>query len=136
MDTSYITEGTCLDANGETGRLQVRMDYDSDSPYEVLFTFCNTDGSTPRRWTFSRDLLKQGLTTTASKPAGTGDVKCGMSGKDFVVILDSPWGHAEIAVQHQEIQLFVNNAYAIVPEGTEHVPFDLDAELEKLLEGK
>lgn len=136
MDTSYMTEGTCLDANGETGRLLVRMDYDSGTPYEVRFTFSNTDGSSPRHWTFSRDLLKQGLLATASKPAGTGDVKCGMSGKDFVVILDSPWGHAEITVQHWEIQLFTNNAYAIVPDGKEHVPFDLDAELEKLLEGK
>lgn len=137
MDTSTMFDATVAGVNGAIGKLTVRAEYDSTKPYEVKFGFQDpgktVDAAT---WTFGRDILREGLLKTAEKPAGHGDVKCGMSGKDVLLMLSSPFGTAEIAFQLRDMQIFVNNIYVIVPEGSEGVEEDLDAELAKLLEDK
>lgn len=139
METSTRFETVTTSDENKLIKIHVQADYDSNRPYEVQFVFCDY-GKPPSAvspvWVFSRELLQEGLHTSIEKPAGTGDVQCGMLGIDFIVRLNSPFGNAEFALPWREVAIFVNAMYVMVPEGKENVPFDPDAELKALLEGK
>lgn len=138
METSAIFETVTTSDEGHLTKIHILADYSDLRPYEVKFTFCDYGkgpGPYSPVWVFGREILRDGLHTAIGKPAGSGDVKCGMNGTDFLVILDSPFGNAEFALPWREVAIFVNNMYVMVPEGKE-AGEDLDAELAQLLEGK
>lgn len=139
MQTSTRFETVTTSDQGKLTKIHVQADYSSDRPYEVRFVFCDY-GKAPSVvspvWVFSRELLHEGLHTSIEKPAGAGDVQCGMLGIDFIVRLNSPFGNAEFALPWREVAIFVNAMYTMVPEGKEQTAFDPDAELKALLEGK
>jgi hypothetical protein len=61
---------TAPSCDGDPMPLRIRLSWTADNPYAVVLAFPSRPQMTP--WTFSRELLEQGLTM----PAGIGDVRC------------------------------------------------------------
>jgi hypothetical protein len=98
--------------------------YRSHDPYAVEMVF-NPAGKPPAAWTFSRDLVTEGLI----RPAGTGDVRIWSDPPELLtpdsnrcvhISLEAPDGHAHLAAQREDIEEFITATRKIVPPGREH----------------
>ena len=84
-------------------------------------------------WVFVRDLLVDGL----HRPAGEGDVRVrpiSRLGQRFLVLIKllSPEGGCTLAVSRADLANWIAETTALVPRGSEHAYFDLDAELARV----
>jgi hypothetical protein len=116
--TSYSTQ---LVATASGGCLFARFRYDSRAPYAVTFEFVNK-----ARWTFSRELLIEGITI----PAGEGDVLIRPVKAGVEIELRSPNGRCVLVFDHNALLNALQKTLALVPLGSE--VFDFDAEIAKL----
>ena len=141
-------EGTDVMHQGTTSRIELGLMVDGQCTLPVPSTFRYlpaqpfavhlqmTSGVEVIEWTFSRDLLTQGL----ERPAGLGDVRvhpCTAQDGTQVVMLElsSPNGRAVLQVPAGELAQFLAATYCSVPVGSETEHLDVDAALAELLAG-
>lgn len=121
-----------VDSEGATATIATDYHYRPTDPFAVTVVFKGS--GEPVSWTFSRDLLVDGLYA----PAGQGDVQvwpCLSSTGAAVVILElaSPDGEVLVQAPSRAVHEFVTEMLASVPVGTELSAVDLDDELFALL---
>ncbi len=122
-----------VSANGrdEGSLFEMTLSYDPErSPLAVSATFPTENGKTV--WMFARDLLARG--SQSEEPYGEGDVRLCREGATVRLCLDSPDGHADIAMPWGAVKVFLENTYDLVRSGEEDVWGDLDAFLREVLE--
>jgi len=112
-----------IDVTGAATPLDTEFAYDPKDPFAVSATFMTVAGQV--RWTFSRELLSDGL----REPSGDGDVHVwpceDNQGRPVVIIeLCSPDGEALVQVRTSEITAFVQRMNAAVAPGNEQVDVD------------
>ncbi|MGW0475112.1 SsgA family sporulation/cell division regulator [Streptomyces coeruleorubidus] len=109
-----------------------RLGYVTDDPYAVHVTF-HIDSAHPVHWTFSRDLLVEGV----FRPCGRGDVRvwpAKAEGRGVVLVaLSSPDGDALLEAQSAQVSAWLERTLRVVPPGTEGEQLGLDDELDQLL---
>jgi hypothetical protein len=107
------------------------LEYDVADPFAVHLSIAAGDGMV--RWSFSRDLLIEGV----KAPAGEGDVRIipvgGRAERRVRVVLSSPDGAATLEAPLAEMVEFLTATYTAVPSGTESDLIDMDALVAQLL---
>jgi hypothetical protein len=114
-----------IDATGTSTPIEAELQYDSRDPYAVTTVFMTGDGHV--RWTFGRDLLREGL----YEPAGDGDVHvwpCLDTDGHAVVIIElcSPDGEALVQARTEDLSAFVERMTKAVAPGEESRHLDID----------
>ncbi|MET8947786.1 SsgA family sporulation/cell division regulator [Streptomyces sp. NPDC004542] len=108
-----------------------RLGYHSDDPYAVHITFHITSEQ-PVNWTFSRDLLVQGV----FRPSGQGDVRVWptrVEGRGVVLMaLSSPDGDALLEAPAAQLAAWLERTLRAVPPGTEGERLGIDDALDHL----
>ncbi len=115
-----------IDPSGAIAPLETELTYDPADPLAVSATFVTVAGRV--RWTFSRDLLIEGLV----EPAGDGDVHvwpCLDNDGNSVVIIElcSPDGEALVQGRTGDITAFVERMTRSVARGAEGQLVDVDS---------
>jgi Streptomyces sporulation and cell division protein, SsgA len=122
-----------LVTQGGTVHVPAELSYDPADPYAVTATFRSDDDAVA--WTFSRDLLDEGLLA----PAGEGDVSVWPSSDDdgeaICIALSSPFGQALLEAQRHEVEAFIVRSFNSVPRGSETELLNLDEVIDQLLAG-
>lgn len=112
----------------------VSLCYSSDDPLAVHLDFpadISLSGDMVT-WTFSRDLLEEGLQV----PSGTGDVHIWPCGRARTVVeLRSPFGLAMLQFDTVILQRFLLGTYVVVAAGREELGEAVDRGLTTLLGG-
>ncbi len=131
-DVSHDISMDCVDALGKAHTLEATLGYEPTDPFAVTLTFYVPGDSVV--WTFSRDLLADGL----HEPAGDGDVhiwpELDVQGAPTVLIeLCSPDGHLLASAAARDIRYFLARSYAVVADGAEEQHFDVESLLSRLL---
>jgi hypothetical protein len=107
------------------------LEYDVTDPFAVHLVIAAGDGMV--RWSFSRELLIEGV----KEPAGEGDVRIipvgGRAERRVRVVLTSPDGAATLEAPLAEMVEFLTATYAAVPSGSESDLLDIDALVAQLL---
>lgn len=120
-----------LVTQGGSVHVPAELSYDPADPYAVTATF-RADGDAVA-WTFSRDLLDEGLLA----PVGEGDVAiwpCSDDdGEAVCIALSSPFGQALLEAQRHEVEAFIVRSFNAVPRGTESELLDIDGAIDALL---
>jgi hypothetical protein len=115
--------------------MTAQLTYRVDDPYAVEAVFDVGDARSVR-WLFSRDLLDEGLV----QGVGDGDVHV-MPSRDPLGVatvqlqLSSPDGVAVLEAAAEDVLAFLEQCYLLVPPGQETQFLDLDATVERLLQG-
>ncbi|MGV9451992.1 SsgA family sporulation/cell division regulator [Streptomyces sp. NPDC003635] len=108
------------------------LHYDRRDPFAVRMTFpapATLEG-VEVCWTFSRELLTEGL----RENVGHGDVRVRPYGYDRTVVeFHAPEGTAVVHVRTGEIRRFLAATGELVPVGLEHLQLDLDHDLAELM---
>ncbi|MBD0841280.1 SsgA family sporulation/cell division regulator [Streptomyces sp. TRM68416] len=108
------------------------LHYDRRDPFAVRMTFpapATLEG-VEVCWTFSRELLTEGLTESV----GHGDVRVRPYGYDRTVLeFHAPEGTAVVHVRTGEVRRFLDATGELVPVGLEHLQLDLDHDLAQLM---
>ncbi|HET7388901.1 MAG TPA: SsgA family sporulation/cell division regulator [Nocardioidaceae bacterium] len=115
-----------IDATGEATPITAELVYDPRDPYAVTTVFLTAAGQV--RWTFGRDLLREGI----HEPAGDGDVHvwpCLDDQGHAVVIIElcSPDGEALVQARTGDLSNFVERMSGVVSPGSESEHLDVDA---------
>lgn len=123
-----------LDDEGGTSPVQAELCYDSADPFAVRGDF-RLNGQVVR-WVFARALLRAGL----YGPAGDGDVRVrpwvDEDGRAIVLIeLCSPDGEATMRALSGDLAAFLRRTETLVEAGSESTHIDLDATVQRLLQG-
>jgi hypothetical protein len=122
-----------LVTQGGSVHVPAELSYDPADPYAVTATFRSDDDAVA--WTFSRDLLDEGLLA----PAGEGDVSVWPSSDDdgeaICIALSSPFGQALLEAQRHEVEAFIVRSFNSVPRGSETELLNLDEVIDQLLAG-
>ena len=115
-----------IDPSGVVAPLETELSYDPADPLAVSATFSTVAGRV--RWTFSRDLLIEGLV----EPVGDGDVHvwpCVDNDGNSVVIIElcSPDGEALVQGRTGDMTGFVERMTRSVAHGAESALVDVDS---------
>jgi hypothetical protein len=102
-------------------RFDARLRYTDLDPFAVTLEFTGQP-----TWTFSRDLLVQGMVL----PAGEMDVLVRPVKEGVEITLRSPSGEAVLVFDHNALFDAIQDTLRLVPLGKE--PFDFDAEITRL----
>lgn len=121
-----------IDPTGAATPIEAELQYDPRDPYAVTTVFMT--GASKVRWTFGRDLLREGL----YEPCGDGDVHvwpCLDSQGRAVVIIElcSPDGEALVQAKTGDLTSFVERMNKAVEPGTESERMDVDAAITAIL---
>jgi hypothetical protein len=121
-----------IDPTGAATPIEAELQYDARDPYAVTTVFMT--GASKVRWTFGRDLLREGL----YEPCGDGDVHvwpCLDSQGHAVVIIElcSPDGEALVQAKAGDLTSFVERMNKAVEPGTESELTDVDAAITAIL---
>jgi hypothetical protein len=121
-----------IDPTGAATPIEAELQYDPRDPYAVTTVFMT--GASKVRWTFGRDLLREGL----YEPCGDGDVHvwpCLDSQGRAVVIIElcSPDGEALVQAKTGDLTSFVERMNKAVEPGTESELTDVDAAITAIL---
>ncbi|MFE9256693.1 SsgA family sporulation/cell division regulator [Streptomyces sp. NPDC006879] len=107
--------------------------YDRTDPYavEMVFPAPATLEGIELTWTFSRELLLEGLT----RPTGMGDVRVRPYSRTRTVVeFHAPEGVAVVLITSAQLRLFLDRISHLVPRGREQLHLDLDLGLAQLLD--
>lgn len=110
---------------------ELTLTYTTKDPLAVALTFPPPSAEhAPTVWQFSRDLLAAGL----HAQAGEGDVVIRPIGRRRVLVtLTSPGGRVRGELERAPLELFVREAYALLPAPEESAALDLDELVTALL---
>ncbi|MDX3232416.1 SsgA family sporulation/cell division regulator [Streptomyces sp. ME19-01-6] len=135
MTTTVIDQAVqarLIASTPEARAIPACLRYEREDPFAVRVSFPPTaslDGEAVE-WTFGRELLTAGL----RGPAGSGDVQVWPCGPHRTVLeFHAPEGMAMVQFDTDDLQLFLDRSYALVPEGSESARLDLDHDLAVLL---
>jgi hypothetical protein len=122
-----------VDSRGTAMPIEADFNFASQDPYAVTATFDTAAGLV--RWSFSRDLLIDGI----HEPTGDGDVHvwpCLDTDGRAVVILElcSPDGEALVQIPTEHMRTFNDKMLRAVPRGQEHTFLDVDGAIAAILE--
>lgn len=131
-DTTLTVAVPLVSGETETETMGGELRYSTADPYAVTLVVQTRKG--PVGWTFSRDLLAEGL----YDPAGDGDVQvwpCLSTDASAVIVVElhAPGGDALLQTPSRAVAKFVDEMYAAVPAGTESSHLGLDALVAQLL---
>ena len=138
MDDSIVSSllpVRLLSGVGEDTPLDALLVYDAADPFAVSMVF-DTGTEEPVRWTFARDLLRDGL----DRRVGEGDLII-WPAMDHVgepalnLRLCSPDGDALLEARADVIATFVARTERLVRFGEEELLTDIDATLQAILDG-
>ncbi|WP_030560766.1 spore wall synthesis regulator SsgD [Streptomyces aureocirculatus] len=108
------------------------LHYDRRDPFAVRMSFpapATLEG-VEVFWTFSRELLAQGVETAS----GDGDVRVRPYGYDRTVLeFHAPEGTAIVHIRTGDLRRFLHSTTTLVPAGQEHLHVDLDQDLAELM---
>lgn len=110
----------------------VLLQWNADDPLAILAEF-GVDGEAVVPWQFSRELMMQGVTSSAI--VGDADIRFQVVGGSLQVCLRSPEGHAHIRLPLDRVVGFLERTADEVAVGSEDCGGNLDAVLTKILEG-
>lgn len=121
-----------IDPTGAATPIEAELQYDPRDPYAVTTLFMT--GANQVRWTFGRDLLREGL----YEPTGDGDVHvwpCLDSHGHAVVIIElcSPDGEALVQAKTGDLTNFVDRMTKAVEPGTESALVDVEGAISLIL---
>lgn len=112
--------------------LTAEWSYRSDDPYAVTLTV--QDGDVEQSWSFARDLLDVGMMSGTAM--GIGDIRIWTcDNEELHIFMTSPFGTAQLTLDHGDAVDFICATFDAVPEGDEEHFMDLDGEIEELLKG-
>ncbi|MGW2180467.1 SsgA family sporulation/cell division regulator [Streptomyces sp. NPDC001732] len=113
--------------------LPAELHYGTSEPYAVRLTLRSSLGP-PIIWTFSRELLIEGT----RRPTGLGDVLAAprnfRNSHSLRIILSNSTGTALIDLDTARVSDFLQQAFTLVPLGTESSHLDIDAAITELAE--
>ncbi|OLF05034.1 sporulation protein SsgA [Actinophytocola xinjiangensis] len=108
-----------------------RWSYRADQPFTVVAAF-QTDRNRWVEWVFARDLLAEGLMTSA----GMGDVRLHPvtdRGLEMLVVeIESPEGYAMLELDLGGVADFLDATEEVVPPGEESEYFDVDGLIDEI----
>ncbi|MDZ7578342.1 MAG: SsgA family sporulation/cell division regulator [Candidatus Nanopelagicales bacterium] len=111
--------------------LPASVSYCANDPFAVTASFRTGEGNVT--WVFARDLLRDGLT----EAVGEGDVAIRpvhpSRGAKVLITLSSPSGSARLEGPRDDLRLFVNDMYSLVPEDEEWRYVRIDSVINELL---
>lgn len=121
-----------VSGEAETDSFAGELSYDTTDPYAVTLRVETPTG--PVLWTFSRELLANGLW----EPSGDGDVQvwpCLSTEAEAVVVIElhSPGGEAMLQTPSRRVHAFVEDTYRAVAAGSESSMISLDSLVQQLL---
>ncbi|GAA2350596.1 SsgA family sporulation/cell division regulator [Streptomyces cuspidosporus] len=135
MTTTVIDQAVqarLIASTPEARAIPAYLRYEREDPFAVHVSFppaASLDGAAVE-WTFGRELLTAGL----RGPAGSGDVQVWPCGPQRTVLeFHAPEGMAMVQFDTDDLRLFLDRSYALVPEGSESGRLDLDHALAALL---
>jgi hypothetical protein len=135
MPTSTVTTDLVVDlvvAGGPPLPVTAQFSYTRTDPYAVSLRFL-VDGDQWVTWTFARDLLEDGITSSV----GQGDVQIWPGDRDgarcVYLHTRSPHGAATFVLALQTTVEFLLSTFAVVPSGTESDALALDDEIAEFL---
>ncbi|MFJ8542333.1 SsgA family sporulation/cell division regulator [Streptomyces sp. NPDC093586] len=110
------------------------LQYGITDPYAVRLSLGSSTGP-PVTWSFARELLTEGL----RRPTGPGDVlvipgHCHRP-HSLRIVLRNPAGTALVEIADTEVTAFLQQAFALVPAGTESDHLDIDGAITALMGG-
>ncbi|GAB2997273.1 SsgA family sporulation/cell division regulator [Streptomyces pseudoechinosporeus] len=112
--------------------LPAELRYGIDDPYAVRLSLGSSTGP-PVTWVFARDLLAEG----ARRPAGLSDVlvipRYCHHPHALRVVLSNSAGTALVELAAAEVAAFLQQTFALVPDGAESAHLDLDGALSALM---
>lgn len=118
--------------DGQTA-VRARFGYRTDRPFEVSACFYQP-GECPNSWVFARELLLDGRL----RLTGQGDIRIWPvrypGGRRVFFSLASDSGECVLSAEAHAIDAWCKTLEALVPRGTEELHFDIDAQLERLLD--
>lgn len=114
--------------------MRMSLQYAVHDPYAVRAAFYLADSPTTTvQWVLSRDVLIDGLT----RHTGHGDIRVwpgtGREPDALYIALGPARESAFVQAPYHAVELFLERTQSLVPLGTEHQQFDIDAELASLL---
>jgi hypothetical protein len=115
-------------ADAQPIRVGAHLRYDARDPFAVCVSF-DAGGTERIEWTFSRELLDEGLWQSV----GEGDVKVWPRGGAVFLALCSPSGRAVLETPRPAVAEFMARTQRLVPAGRESDFVDLDREVDALL---
>jgi hypothetical protein len=115
-------------ADAQPIRVGAHLRYDARDPFAVCVSF-DAGGTERIEWTFSRELLDEGLWQSV----GEGDVKVWPRGGAVFLALCSPSGRAVLETPRPAVADFMARTQRLVPAGRESDFVDLDREVDALL---
>lgn len=114
-------------------RIPAELHYSAADPWAVKLLFRTDKGIVP--WQFARQLL---CPDQGSESVEHGDVYVtlpDLGDRDVLIVsLNSPHGTADALLRVTDVNRFLQQTYQIVPIGDEHIHFDFDIEMERLME--
>ncbi len=115
-----------LNNEGGSRPVPAELSYNRSDPYAVALLIGDVD--CPVAWTFTRDLISEGL----HQPCGDGDVHVwpGVSGQGRAILLielSTTDGRALLQANPREITNFLTLSHDVVAPGEESVHLDVDA---------
>ena len=138
MDDSIVSSllpVRLLSGVGGVTPLDALLVYDAADPFAVSMVF-DTGAEEPVRWTFARDLLRDGL----ERRVGEGDLIIwpaidNVGEPALNLRLCSPDGDALLEAPAEVIATFLARAEQLVRFGEEELLIDVDATLQAILDG-
>ncbi len=118
-DVTIAVDVALFEASQE--RIAAVFSYARNDPHAVTAAFETREGTTT--WSFARELLREGIL----EPTGEGSVRISPGPGDSINLdLRTVDGAARVICDRVQLQWFIDQIYATVPEGSEsdHMPID------------
>ncbi|WP_020668824.1 SsgA family sporulation/cell division regulator [Amycolatopsis nigrescens] len=131
MHTDAVHQNQFVSMNGSSVPVLSRLSFLAGEPFAVNVAF-RTERGRWVEWTFARELLADGLV----EPTGIGDVRLrpDLAADEDILFLEieSPEGYALIEFEREDVAQFVQATLDLVPLGTEHEHFDVEALIDEI----
>lgn len=130
-----VINGTVLQVGTESvsQEVEVELAFDEENDPLALMMIFRVEGEDEVCWTMGRELAMRGVMSLG--PYGGGDVRfrADYSNNRVMMCLRTPGGHADVALNREELIDFLNRTQAVCKLGEEPIEALMDQELADLL---